>query len=406
MSNLNLQKLSELCTLYSGGTPSTSNESYWNGNLNWMSSGETSNKLIYGTKLKISEKGVAESSTRLAHSGDTVVATAGEGKTRGQTSYLLTDTYVNQSIVVLEADKTKIDNKFLFYAVSNSYNRMRALSDAAGIRGSLPCKLLNNFEINTFNLDIENKIGQFLFNIDLKIENNNKINAELESLAKTIYDYWFLQFEFPNEEGKPYKSSGGKMVWNEELKREIPEGWEVIYLKDLFSFVKGKNPSNLSQSKTENCNSPYITIDVANLGEPSFCNPQDMIMCHEDVIMVMDGAASGDIYIGCKGVLGSTFSLLKIKNDIVKKEELYMTLLSLKPIYKKCNKGSTVPHANKEFIEQIAVPFPKKRTFDSKLEQIFKRIFELRHENQNLSSLRDFLLPMLMNGQISFSDDI
>ena len=406
MSNLNLQKLSDLCTLYSGGTPSTSNESYWNGNLNWMSSGETSNKLIYGTKLKISEKGVAESSTRLAHSGDTVVATAGEGKTRGQTSYLLTDTYVNQSIVVLKADKTKIDNKFLFYAVSNSYNRMRALSDAAGIRGSLPCKLLNNFEINTFNLDIENKIGQFLFNIDLKIENNNKINAELESLAKTIYDYWFFQFEFPNEEGNPYNSSGGKMVWNEELKREIPEGWEVIILKDLFSFVKGKNPSNLSQSKTENCNSPYITIDVANLGEPSFCNPQDMIMCHEDVIMVMDGAASGDIYIGCKGVLGSTFSLLKIKNDIVKKEELYMTLLSLKPIYKKCNKGSTVPHANKEFIEQIAVPFPKKRTFDSKLEQIFKRIFELRHENQNLSSLRDFLLPMLMNGQISFSDDI
>lgn len=239
MSNLNLQKLSELCTLYSGGTPSTSNESYWNGNLNWMSSGETSNKLIYGTKLKITEKGVAESSTRLAHSGDTVVATAGEGKTRGQTSYLLTDTYVNQSIVVLKADKTKIDNKFLFYALSNSYNRMRALSDAAGIRGSLPCKLLNNFEINTFNLDIENKIGQFLFNIDLKIENNNKINAELESLAKTIYDYWFLQFEFPNEEGKPYKSSGGKMVWNEELKREIPEGWKLGVISDFIKEEKG-----------------------------------------------------------------------------------------------------------------------------------------------------------------------
>ena len=255
-------------------------------------------------------------------------------------------------------------------------------------------------------MEHQRSISGILNAIEDKIANNNKINAELESLAKTIYDYWFLQFEFPNEEGKPYKSSGGKMVWNEKLKREIPEGWEVIYLKDLFSFVKGKNPSNLSQSKTENCNSPYITIDVANLGEPSFCNPQDMIMCHEDVIMVMDGAASGDIYIGCKGVLGSTFSLLKIKNDIVKKEELYMTLLSLKPIYKKCNKGSTVPHANKEFIEQIAVPFPKKRTFDSKLEQIFKRIFELRHENQNLSSLRDFLLPMLMNGQISFSDDI
>lgn len=310
--------------------------------------------------------------------------------------------WVNNHAHIL-GPKDGTDLKYVFYL-------LKTMNLSGCVTGSAQPKLTQNnlasIELNLPDYETQTRVSTILSSIDNKIENNNKINAELESLAKTIYDYWFLQFEFPNEEGKPYKSSGGKMVWNEKLKREIPEGWEVIYLKDLFSFVKGKNPSNLSQSKTENCNSPYITIDVANLGEPSFCNPQDMIMCHEDVIMVMDGAASGDIYIGCKGVLGSTFSLLKIKNDIVKKEELYMTLLSLKPIYKKCNKGSTVPHANKEFIEQIAVPFPKKRTFDSKLEQIFKRIFELRHENQNLSSLRDFLLPMLMNGQISFSDDI
>ena len=72
-----------------------------------------------------------------------------------------------------------------------------------------------------------------------KIRNNNKINEELECMAKTIYDYWFLQFEFPNEEGKPYKSSGGKMVWNEELKREIPERWEVCELRNLISIIRG-----------------------------------------------------------------------------------------------------------------------------------------------------------------------
>ena len=81
--------------------------------------------------------------------------------------------------------------------------------------------------------------------------NNNKINAELESIAKTIYDYWFLQFEFPNEERKPYKSSGGKMVWNEELKREIPEGWECKKLDEVFDFVKGRIPDKLVDKKDD-----------------------------------------------------------------------------------------------------------------------------------------------------------
>jgi len=342
------------------------------------------------------------------------VAITKDSETRddiGVSTYIsesLKNTLLGYHCVLIRPNKNVILGKYLNIVLHSSYAQkyFEANAGGSGQRYTLKDTIIKDMLIPIPSIEEQEQLGNLANSIDKKIENNNKINAKLESLAKTIYDYWFLQFEFPNEEGKPYKSSGGKMVWNEKLKREIPEGWEVIYLKDLFSFVKGKNPSNLSQSKTENCNSPYITIDVANLGEPSFCNPQDMIMCHEDVIMVMDGAASGDIYIGCKGVLGSTFSLLKIKNDIVKKEELYMTLLSLKPIYKKCNKGSTVPHANKEFIEQIAVPFPKKRTFNSKLEQIFKRIFELRHENQNLSSLRDFLLPMLMNGQISFSDDI
>ena len=97
------------------------------------------------------------------------------------------------------------------------------------------------FEKNSI---IQNKIGLILKNIDDKIELNNKINSELEAMAKTIYDYWFLQFEFPNEEGKPYKSSGGKMVWNEELKREIPEGWEIRKVKDFLEVITGKEDAN------------------------------------------------------------------------------------------------------------------------------------------------------------------
>ncbi|MDY6262025.1 MAG: restriction endonuclease subunit S [Succinivibrio sp.] len=417
MSNLNLQKLSELCTLYSGGTPSTSNESYWNGNLNWMSSGETSNKLIYGTKLKISEKGVAESSTRLAHSGDTVVATAGEGKTRGQTSYLLTDTYVNQSIVVLEADKTKIDNKFLFYAVSNSYNRMRALSDAAGIRGSLPCKLLNNFEINTFNLDIENKIGQFLFNIDLKIENNNKINTELESLAKTIYDYWFLQFEFPNEEGKPYKSSGGKMVWNEELKRKIPEGWASENFGKLFSSQAG---FAFKSTDWVEKGFPVLTIKSiqnncqVDMSQASFIsNFEDKHLKYKvrngNIIFAMSGNTIGKI-----GVIASKESNIFINQRVLiiktTSEDLaYIYFLfndkAMQNNIRQKGANSAQPNISEESLRAIKVCIPQEAILN-KYNKLCKKFFDViiqnNIENSELSSLRDFLLPMLMNGQVQF----
>lgn len=103
---------------------------------------------------------------------------------------------------------------------------MQLVATGSTIKNLAPSQVANyEFELKD-NVD-KYKVSNLLSSIDNKIENNNKINAELESLAKTIYDYWFLQFEFPNEEGKPYKSSGGKMVWNKELKREIPEGWAV-----------------------------------------------------------------------------------------------------------------------------------------------------------------------------------
>ena len=413
MSNLNLQKLSELCTLYSGGTPSTSNESYWNGNLNWMSSGETSNKLIYGTKLKISEKGVAESSTRLAHSGDTVVATAGEGKTRGQTSYLLTDTYVNQSIVVLEADKTKIDNKFLFYAVSNSYNRMRALSDAAGIRGSLPCKLLNNFEINTFNLDIENKIGQFLFNIDLKIENNNKINAELESLAKTIYDYWFLQFEFPNEEGKPYKSSGGKMVWNEELKREIPEGWKNGNLYDIAEFTNGLACQKHRPIKN-NQRLPVIKIREMHNGFTSETEwvrddiPQKYVIDDGDILFSWSATLETIIWTGGQGALNQ--HIFKVSEKNCAKYYVFMQLAEYVKNFVAMAEArkTTMGHITSDHLNQSRVVLPCTKVIDSfeqKVTPLFPSIIKNKQESIELSKLREFLLPLLMNGQVGFIEN-
>ena len=129
-------------------------------------------------------------------------------------------------------------NHFLKFLL---YSNLNALLNAAN--GStfpnLTSDILASFEMSVPDLKIQRSISIFLNSIDSKIELNNRINAELESTAKTLYDYWFVQFDFPNEQGKPYKSSEGKMVWNEELKREIPEGWDIGTLGDIAELVRG-----------------------------------------------------------------------------------------------------------------------------------------------------------------------
>ncbi len=301
--------------------------------------------------------------------------------------------------------KKGIDSRYLsYYLMLDRVKKQINNSSVGSTMASINTDILKRIEIILPEIEEQNLIATLLSKIDEKIENNNKINAELESMAKTIYDYWFLQFEFPNEEGKPYKSSGGKMVWNEELKREIPEKWESVQLGEIFSFVKGKIPEKLSD-KQEKDLYPYITIDVANNAPSQFCNRKNMPYCNGEVIMVMDGAASGDVYIGNYGVLGSTFAMLKRKRGDVSDSLIYRIINCHSMIYKKANTGSTVPHANRKYIETMRIPLSKDMTkFSNTFDEIYKKIIQNRQENQELISLRDFLLPLLMNGQLGFKD--
>ena len=311
---------------------------------------------------------------------------------------------LGQRLVLLKVNKKIISPHYLAYVLISDYvqKQIKVINKTGSIVSNLNIPDLKNLIIPV--LDEEKLIGKSLIEIDKKIELNNKINFELETMAKTIYDYWFLQFEFPNEEGKPYKSSGGKMVWNDELKIEIPEGWEVRKLEDIFSFEKGRIPKILYPVYQEGL-IPYITIDVANNNKAQFCDLENMILCKEEVIMVMDGAASGDIYIGNTGAIGSTFSVLRIKRDDISNSLLYCLLNSLKAIYKKVNTGSTVPHANKKYIESMYIPLAKNmEKFSKTFENFYVQIIKNRKENQELTSLRDFLLPLLMNGQVGFKE--
>ena len=309
------------------------------------------------------------------------------------------------NVVIVEPDFSKISPYLLRYFFELPYVHKQIKGDVGGsVQGVINTKQISDLIIPINHSLNYSKIENTLRILEQKIDNNNKIIGELAEMAKTIYDYWFLQFEFPNEEGKPYKSSSGKMVWNEELKREIPEGWKAIKLQDVFSFVKGKIPSITFDDSMEGVY-PYITIDVANGGKSQYCFSNDMLVCNGEVIMVMDGAASGDIYIGNRGVLGSTFAMLKKKREDISDALIYIILSSRKSVYKKVNTGSTVPHANKKFIENMRAPVKDNMSsFSRVFDEIYKKIELAKRENQELTSLRDFLLPLLMNGQVSFKE--
>lgn len=248
----------------------------------------------------------------------------------------------------------------------------------------LSAKTLSKLDIDFPKLEDQKIIFSFINSIDLIIQNNKKQIETLESIAKTIYDYWFVQFDFPNEDGRPYKSSGGKMVWNEELKRDIPEGWNCVQLSDVFSFIKGKLPEKLSVTKGESLET-YITIDVANGGNPLYCSPQKMIRCDSETIMVMDGAASGDVYVGLKGILGSTFSMIDMKRPDISNSFIYLLLNSLKKVYVRANTGSTVPHANSQYIGQLKVSIPKNcSVFSKEIDSIFEKIISSKEQLNEL----------------------
>ena len=304
-------------------------------------------------------------------------------------------------VVIVHPNREMVDENYLA-AYINIWGQRQVQNNKVGaIQKHFNISAATEMLVYLPSIEVQKKYAKIILALNKKINNNLLLCTELESMAKTIYDYWFLQFDFPDENGNPYRQSGGKMVWNEELKREIPEGWDVMLFRDILTFLKGRIPKEISSIQTEILNSPYITIDVANNATPQFCSEKSMIKCNGETIMVMDGAASGDIYIGNYGSLGSTFAMLSSLREDISDSMIYMLLQEKMPVYKKANTGSTVPHANRSFIENMKIAIPKDcKLFSKEFDLFFAKIEQLRDENQQLISLRDFLLPVLMNGQV------
>lgn len=315
-----------------------------------------------------------------------------------------------------------ITRDYLFYAIK--YFHQFLINQGNGsIFKNLKIDILKEFEVyipitndGKPDIDYQNKVVNILLSIDEKIENNNKINAELEGMAKTIYDYWFLQFEFPNEYGKPYKSSGGKILWNEELKREIPYGWENKRIVDIEdNIVTGKTPSS-NVKEYYNGDIPFITIgDIRdNMYVVSTektltyegANTQKNKFIPKDSICVTCIATPGMVGFSTK----ESQTNQQINSIIPKNKEncnfLYFAIKEYFIHSSGAKTGNTFANMNKEDFSNIKLIYNKdiiKKYYES-TKEIFMKIKQNLLENQELASLRDFLLPMLMNGQVTFKE--
>ena len=235
-------------------------------------------------------------------------------------------------------------------------------------------------------LDQQLRITNILGTIDKKININKQMIGLLDNYLSTVFDYKYITYK------------GEDLIWNENVKKHIPKDWQVYCLGELFSFVKGKIPAQLKDRHEDVYDSIYLTIDTINGGQELYCSSVNMPYSKGNVLMVMDGAASGDVYVGFDGVVGSTFCMLKTKQSFVSNTFLYQILRSYSTNYKKTNVGSTVPHANKDYIQSMQIALPKE--IDMEFDLVRNQIIQLTKQIKALKKIRDFLLPLLVNGQV------
>lgn len=299
---------------------------------------------------------------------------------------------------LLRFNKNKVIPEYVLYAyLSPAFQQTIKANTVTG--ATVDRILLNelpNFAIRIPPIEEQEKVANLLGNIDKKIDLNNHISAELEAMAKTLYDYWFVQFDFPGTNGKPYKSSGGKMVYNPLLKREIPEGWKVISLGDYANVKKG----TLITEKEANQNG---NIKVVSAGQ-NYSYFHDEANYQENVITISaSGASAGFINFWREPIFACDCTTVQGSSNEKTIYILHFLLMRQGFIYQQA-RGSAQPHVYPKDISVLNIEVPPEALlvkFGTNVLAGNTEITNRLQQNQKLAVLRDWLLPMLMNGQVT-----
>ena len=373
------------------------------------SSNLTKNGFDFATKLFINEeKDKAMGNGKLIR-GDLVMNTRG---TIGNMGYYkenipYENIRINSGMLIIRGGND-FDNGFLygFFRSKLFFSQVENIMSGS-VQSQLPIWIFNFVQVPDFDMLIQKKISSVLFAIDSKIELNNRINAELEVMAKTLYDYWFVQFDFPNKNGKPYKTSGGKMVLNEELKRDIPEGWEV---KEINEFLT-KNASKFDFSDGKH---DIDTIDLSVMPSSTMClgeknsssvfgtnlfklNKFDILFGGIRPYLLKAGFSPFD------GLVTGTVHSFKVKNNNEYNFAiLTMTHESMFNFAVANSKGTKMPVIGVDDLLAYKVAYNEEMVKKFNNHISFRDVIAQKiNENQKLAELRNWLLPMLMNGQVT-----
>jgi hypothetical protein len=361
--------------------------------------------------------------------GDTLLAKITPCLENGKTAFvdILDDgdvAFGSTEFIVLRA-KNETNPEFLYYFSISPDFRKRAIECMEGTSGR---QRVNENTLKTLELPIpepqtQQSIAAVLSALDKKIALNKQINARLEEMAKTLYDYWFVQFDFPDANGRPYKSSGGEMVFDETLKREIPKGWEVKSLGEVITHsTTGLNPrDNFSLGNGENF---YVTIKNIKDNEIKFHTCAKITDEALNVINKRSKLDKGDILFTSIEPIGSTYLLhekpknwdinesvfsIRSKSDFITPYFLFMLLSSdeIKSFTRQVSTGSVHKGIRHESLKRFTFAYSGIdliKNFTNLISPMQQNIFFLQKQNHHLTQLRDFLLPMLMNGQVSVAE--
>lgn len=319
------------------------------------------------------------------------------------------------NVLRIQTNSKLLNPVYAYYLFNTAYFKklIDCIRKDAINQSSLSIADIKNIELYIPDISLQKNIVSILYTLDRKIALNRAINDNLEAMAKQLYDYWFVQFDFPDANGKPYKSSGGKMVWNEKLKREIPEGWEVAKVKDVALTYSGGTPTstnrdyydegNIPWVNSGDLNSPIITSTSYYITEKGLNSSSAKLYPPKTILVALYGATAGKV---------SLLSFEACSNQavcgVISKENVMTTyiryyLTSLYEHFITLSSGSARDNISQDTIKNIALSIPQHellKNYSEIVNPIINKIIANQHELETLTKLRNELLPLLMNGQV------
>ncbi len=351
--------------------------------------------------------------------GNTPCITVGRSGSVGKVHFYEQPVWVHNTSLYVKDFKGN-DPKYLFYFLRNLHLD-EIFGNSSSVVPSLDRKVVHAMTISfQDNIDKQKDIAHVLSLLDQKIALNRAINRNLEALAKQLYDYWFVQFDFPNEDGKPYKSSGGAMVWNEKLKRDIPTSWKTVVVDDVAEVFNGATPSTgyeqnyggdvvwITPKDLSDQKQKFVYQGERNISQAGYDSCSTHLLPINTVLM-SSRAPIGLLAIAKKELCTNQgFKSFVPKEGRIATYLYYYLQFHIKQI-EQLGTGTTFKEVSREDVLKFPILKPNDtilNLWEKRVSALNDRQLELQKENENLSKQRDELLPLLMNGQVSVNSDL